>query len=107
MPSIIQKTFFVYEHHLLLHHSILSLHFHFISFPGQDGYKQDGYHPVQIGEVYNKRFKVIAKLGWGHFSTVWLVQDLNVQSFVAMKVQKSAAHYTEAAYDEIELLNDA
>ena len=79
----------------------------FISFPGQDGYKQDGYHPVQIGEVYNRRFKVIAKLGWGHFSTVWLVQDLNVQSFVAMKVQKSAAHYTEAAYDEIELLNDA
>jgi len=54
--------------------------------------------------MYNGRYKVIAKLGWGHFSTVWLCQDLNYQRFVAMKVQKSAPHYTEAAYDEIELL---
>merc|ERR1719223_2460439 len=29
------------------------------------------------------------------------------QRYVAMKVQKSAPHYTEAAYDEIELLAEA
>ena len=40
-------------------------------------YKKGGYHPVQVGELYKDgRYKVIRKLGWGHFSTVWLVQDL-------------------------------
>lgn len=74
---------------------------------GADGYRKGGYHPVAVGEVYNGRYQVIAKLGWGHFSTVWLCQDVNFSRFVAMKVQKSAPHYTEAAYDEIELLAEA
>jgi len=74
---------------------------------GADGYRKGGYHPVAVGEMYNGRYKVIAKLGWGHFSTVWLCEDLNHQRFVAMKVQKSAPHYSEAAYDEIELLAEA
>jgi serine/threonine protein kinase len=74
---------------------------------GADGYRKGGYHPVQVGEVYNGRYQVIAKLGWGHFSTVWLCMDMSYQRFLAMKVQKSAPHYTEAAYDEIELLAEA
>ena len=44
------------------------------------------------------------KLGWGHFSTVWLCWDLTEKKFVALKVVKSAAHYTETALDEIKLL---
>mmetsp|Transcript_57509 Transcript_57509/g.136820 ORF Transcript_57509/g.136820 Transcript_57509/m.136820 type:complete len:618 (-) Transcript_57509:71-1924(-) len=71
---------------------------------GADGYRRGGYHVVTVGEVYNQRYRVIAKLGWGHFSTVWLCHDVEYSRFVAMKVQKSAPHYTEAAYDEIELL---
>jgi len=74
---------------------------------GADGYRKGGYHPVQVGEVYNGRYQVIAKLGWGHFSTVWLCMDMSYGRFLAMKVQKSAPHYTEAAYDEIELLAEA
>lgn len=75
---------------------------------GADGYRKGGYHVVQIGEMYNKdRYRVISKLGWGHFSTVWLCQDLHQNQFVALKIQKSAPHYTEAAYDEIELLAEA
>mmetsp|Transcript_77467 Transcript_77467/g.230765 ORF Transcript_77467/g.230765 Transcript_77467/m.230765 type:complete len:702 (-) Transcript_77467:39-2144(-) len=74
---------------------------------GADGYRKGGYHQVTLGEVYNGRYRVIAKLGWGHFSTVWLCQDISYQRYVAMKVQKSAPHYTEAAYDEIELLAEA
>jgi serine/threonine protein kinase len=47
--------------------------------------------------------------GWGHFSTVWLCYDKkakisNTPEFVALKIQKSAPHYREAALDEIELL---
>eukprot|EP00392_Amoebophrya_sp_AT5.2_P003880 g3885.t1 len=74
---------------------------------GQDGYRKGGYCEVRVGELYNGKYLVVAKLGWGHFSTVWLVQDTEIQSFLAMKVQKSAPHYTEAAFDEIELLADA
>jgi serine/threonine-protein kinase SRPK3 len=36
---------------------------------------QGGYHPVKVGEVYNRRYTIIRKLGWGHFSTVWLAKD--------------------------------
>jgi len=42
---------------------------------GQDGYVKGGYHPVNIGEVFNRRYTVVRKLGWGHFSTVWLAKD--------------------------------
>eukprot|EP00475_Leptophrys_vorax_P019134 TRINITY_DN2613_c0_g1_i1.p2 TRINITY_DN2613_c0_g1~~TRINITY_DN2613_c0_g1_i1.p2 ORF type:complete len:660 (-),score=188.67 TRINITY_DN2613_c0_g1_i1:37-2016(-) len=76
---------------------------------GRAGYRKGGYHPVQLGEVYNGRYIVEKKLGWGHFSTVWLCSDTRLpfgapNKCVAMKVQKSAPHYTEAAIDEIDLL---
>ncbi|GMF38347.1 unnamed protein product [Phytophthora fragariaefolia] len=71
---------------------------------GESSYKPGGYHRVQVGEVYNSRFEVVEKLGWGHFSTVWKCLDRQTGAMVAMKVQKSARHYTEAAKDEIELL---
>jgi serine/threonine-protein kinase SRPK3 len=51
------------------------------------------------------RYVVVQKLGWGHFSTVWLARDLKYNTFVAIKVQKSAQHYLEAAYDEVEILD--
>ena len=80
---------------------------------GTDGYKAGGYHPVAIGDVFNNRYRVRKKLGWGHFSTVWMVDDTNrdasTQSrrkLLALKVQKSAEHYREAALDEIQLLSD-
>ncbi|KAF4756190.1 SRSF protein kinase 2, partial [Perkinsus olseni] len=103
---------------------------------GAEGYKKGGYHAVHLGEIYNDRYKVLAKLGWGHFSTVWLCEDLDYtkkmekeisegaresgeivshgrpmgitpKRYVALKIQKSAPHYTEAAYDEIDILNEA
>ncbi len=46
-----------------------------------------GYHPVKIGELYNTgRYVVVRKLGWGHFSTVWLVRDTVSGREGAMKV---------------------
>lgn len=39
-------------------------------------YEPGGYHPVTAGEVYNQRYKAIRKLGWGLYSVVWLVQDI-------------------------------
>lgn len=50
---------------------------------------------------------ILQKLGWGHFSTVWLSRDTKYNTYVAIKVQKSASHYLEAAFDEVEILQKA
>jgi len=72
---------------------------------GRGGYRKGGYHPVKEGEWYKHRYQIKKKLGWGHFSTVWLAQDSKTGGFVALKIVKSAPHYTGAALDEVELLN--
>ncbi|CAG5988353.1 unnamed protein product [Menidia menidia] len=41
-------------------------------------YRKGGYYPVTIGDLFNGRYHVVRKLGWGHFSTVWLCWDLHV-----------------------------
>jgi len=61
---------------------------------------------VQLGELYNQRYRVLSKLGWGQFSTVWLCKDEAPDAprrILALKIQRSAAKYTEAAVDEITL----
>jgi len=72
---------------------------------GMPDYKIGGYHPIHVGEILMDRYVIIQKLGWGHFSTVWLTKDLKYNSYVALKVQKSAQHYVEAAYDEVDILD--
>uniref|UniRef100_A0A0N4ZIH5 non-specific serine/threonine protein kinase n=1 Tax=Parastrongyloides trichosuri TaxID=131310 RepID=A0A0N4ZIH5_PARTI len=67
-------------------------------------YKEGGYYFVNIGDVFNGRYHVIRKLGWGHFSTVWLCWDTEQKRFVALKILKSAPQYRDAALDEIKLL---
>ncbi|KAF5747843.1 serine/threonine-protein kinase SRPK isoform X1 [Tripterygium wilfordii] len=72
---------------------------------GTEDYRRGGYHAVRIGDFFkNGRYVVQSKLGWGHFSTVWLAWDTVHSRYVALKVQKSAQHYTEAAMDEITIL---
>lgn len=46
------------------------------------------------------------KLGWGHFSTAWLAKDIKFNTYVAIKIQKSAQQYIDAAYDEVEILQE-
>ena len=71
-----------------------------------EDYCKGGYHPVQVGEKYKDgKYTIVRKLGWGHFSTVWLSRDNSNGKHVALKVVRSAAHYTETAIDEIKLLN--
>jgi serine/threonine protein kinase len=72
---------------------------------GEDSYKPGGYHRVALGDELGP-WKVHQKLGWGHFSTVWLASRTHQArcEFAALKVQKSAPHYLQAAKDEISLL---
>ncbi|KAF2006980.1 serine/threonine-protein kinase SRPK2 [Amniculicola lignicola CBS 123094] len=70
-----------------------------------EDYCKGGYHPVSVGEEYKDgKYTIVRKLGWGHFSTVWLSRDNHSGKHVALKVVRSAAHYTETALDEIKLL---
>ncbi|KAI8101744.1 hypothetical protein M9434_006811 [Picochlorum sp. BPE23] len=72
----------------------------------ESDYRKGGYHPVYIGETFkNGRYTVLHKLGWGHFSTVWLVADEVKGGQAALKVVKSAEHYSAAAKDEVDILS--
>ena len=105
-----------------------------------EDYRTGGYHPVSKGEIYyskklpNREYIILRKLGWGHFSTVWLAKsryngnlslekeeeddeeeeeveeslldlvDIN-EYYVAIKFVKSNKNYMEAARDEIKIMN--
>lgn len=50
-------------------------------------YTPGGYHPVEIGQTYdNDRYKVLHKLGFGGFSTIWLARDRHQDRYIALKV---------------------
>ena len=41
-----------------------------------DDYKTGRYYPVNIGEIFNSKYQVVGKLGFGTTSTVLLGRDL-------------------------------
>ncbi|CAD6218115.1 unnamed protein product [Miscanthus lutarioriparius] len=74
---------------------------------GVDGYRKGGYHAVRPGDQFAAgRYVAQRKLGWGNFSTVWLAFDVQSQRYVALKIQKSAPEFAQAALHEIEFLSE-
>ncbi|XP_050378538.1 uncharacterized protein LOC126795807 [Argentina anserina] len=72
---------------------------------GIDSYRKGGYHAVRIGDQFaGGRYVAQRKLGWGQFSTVWLAYDTTNSMYVALKIQKSAAQFAQAALHEIQIL---
>ncbi|OCH85614.1 kinase-like protein [Obba rivulosa] len=58
-----------------------------------EDYGPSGYHPVAIGDVLGSKYRVLSKLGWGIYSTVWLVQQQSDGPFSALKLM--AAYVTD------------
>ncbi|KAJ3479680.1 hypothetical protein NLG97_g8260 [Lecanicillium saksenae] len=57
-------------------------------------YHPGGCHPVLLGDVFDGRYKITRKLGWGNSSTVWLAKDTQCDGWVALKIltsEKSSA----------------
>ena len=71
-----------------------------------EDYNVNGYHPAHVGEILDSKYVLLKKLGWGHFSTVWLAFKLSDKQLYALKIQKSAEKYVESAYEEEEILNE-
>lgn len=42
------------------------------------------YHPVYLGEIYQGRYRVFRKLGFGDHSTVWLARDVQYVHYMTM-----------------------
>ncbi|CAI9110475.1 OLC1v1010509C8 [Oldenlandia corymbosa var. corymbosa] len=73
---------------------------------GIDSYRKGGYHAVRVGDSFaGGRYIAQRKLGWGQFSTVWLAYDTQSSGYVALKIQKSAPQFAQAALHEIEILS--
>lgn len=52
-----------------------------------DRYRLGGYHPLQIGDKLDDgRYRLVDKLGYGGYSTIWLARDLQNAKYVAVKV---------------------
>lgn len=49
-------------------------------------YTPGGYHPIMIGDVLHERYRIVDKLGFGGYSTVWLARDTYLNNYVAVKV---------------------
>ena len=67
-------------------------------------YQPGGYHPIKIGDQLNERYRVVHKLGYGSFSTIWLARDKMLSRYVAVKV--GAAHSSEKEVDVLAHLFD-
>ncbi|KAL2867596.1 kinase-like domain-containing protein [Aspergillus lucknowensis] len=52
-----------------------------------DYYSQRRFHPVHLADTFQgTRYRVIRKLGYGSFSTVWLAKDTQLDRYVALKI---------------------
>lgn len=54
-----------------------------------DYYEPGGYHPIQIGDRFQSRYRVVDNLGYGSYSTMWLARDEQTAKYVALKVGTS------------------
>lgn len=53
-------------------------------------YEPGGYHPVMIDDLLHNRYRIVDKLGYGGYSTIWLAQDETAKRYVAVKIGVSS-----------------
>ncbi|KAF9518782.1 hypothetical protein BS47DRAFT_197256 [Hydnum rufescens UP504] len=60
-----------------------------------EDYRPGGLHPIHLGDTLGaERYKILRKLGYGSFSTVWLARDAQESRYVAIKVSVARASET-------------
>ncbi|OAA53454.1 protein kinase-like protein [Niveomyces insectorum RCEF 264] len=58
-------------------------------------YQPTAYYPMRIGEVVRNRYQVVAKLGYGVTSTVWLARDLRDGTYWTLKVHINTLEHNQ------------
>ncbi|OAA68212.1 protein kinase-like protein [Niveomyces insectorum RCEF 264] len=58
-------------------------------------YRQEDYYPMHIGDVVQGHYQVVAKLGYGTSSTVWLARDLEEGTYWALKVHINTLKHSQ------------
>ncbi|KAL1892359.1 hypothetical protein Sste5346_007097 [Sporothrix stenoceras] len=67
-------------------------------------YDSTNYYPMRIGDIVDGHYQVVAKLGYGGTSTVWLARDLNKERlYRALKVHthNAAYHHELSVYEHL------
>ncbi|KAF2996647.1 hypothetical protein E8E13_003375 [Curvularia kusanoi] len=49
-------------------------------------YEPGGYHPVMIDDLLHNRYRIVDKLGYGGYSTIWLARDETAKRYVTVKI---------------------
>ncbi|KAJ9214878.1 hypothetical protein DTO166G4_3470 [Paecilomyces variotii] len=61
-------------------------------------YRPEKFYPAHIGEIFNHKYQVVGKLGYGSSATVWLCRDLSDYRYITLKIytaSTSVARETE------------
>ncbi|KAM0421243.1 hypothetical protein ACHAPT_010965 [Fusarium lateritium] len=79
--------------HQVLKHAPATSHGTYLDGGNQDveeleNYQKGGYHPTHLGDCFgpSDRYRVLHKLGYGGFGTVWLCRDTQKPGYVALKI---------------------
>lgn len=48
-------------------------------------YQKGGFHPVKLNDKIYDRYRIVHKLGYGSYSTVWLALDEQQNQYVSLK----------------------
>ncbi|KAK5444170.1 hypothetical protein LTS15_010523 [Exophiala xenobiotica] len=84
--------------------------FHDTGYPSEwaETYRPGGFHPVNLGDTFKDgQYRVIRKLGYGSFSTVWLARDTMNLRYVALKVMDTqASHKAKTELSILKRINE-
>ncbi|KAJ0413153.1 kinase-like domain-containing protein [Aspergillus carlsbadensis] len=73
-----------------------------------EDYRPGKYHPVNFGDTLKgSRYRVIRKLGYGSYSTVWLARDQELNRHVALKIPIADPEISKHELDILHALSQA
>ena len=58
-------------------------------YPGVESianHRKGGFHPIHFDDVLHNRYRIVHKLGYGSYATIWLVEDIYSDGCAALKV---------------------
>lgn len=72
-----------------------------------ESYEVGGYHPVMVDEIIHNRYRIVDKLGYGGYSTVWLARDQRLHRYVALKIGTADSKLARHEVATLRVLADA